>query len=761
MKNKNIFAVILSAGLVLAASCSKEPDMTYIDKWLGEDYNQECLWNMDSLAFRRAKWTIETVTEGAQVSKAQVKMMGLNRSISYISYSPDGFKTYVGYNAEAGTVAELASAQEGALFAISGVSKGASDYLKYQGAVVNSTTEEPSQVNGVLAISSNLATNVFSIYDCADGNYSAIQEDNALAVGTVLVVAGKEQEFPAGEYYETRMARSIIGTDENTGNYVFATIDKGAAGEAEGATIAEAAFIARLIGMTDAVCLADGDAATIWGKETGVLNTPSSAEPEKVSSFIYVGLNEPSLDGEGTFESPYIIDMAVKMKQMRKYSPVGAETYFKLTKDLNMSKVKTWFPVNHDGEFNRKVHFDGNGKTLTNFCPTAFVDNVNTNTDTSYPSLFGVLYGSCKDLTIKDSKIATAKAGAGFIGGYIGTSGKPGVVENVHIVNCEIDGTNSTYGGIGGNAREATIKNCSVDVLIRAAGADVGGIVGIGNGAITIENCTADVDLAAQSNPGSNMRYGGILGYHKGTTLVVKNCSATGDITCGYSCNTSAGIVAYSGSTTSTLISQCRSSVNLKNDTGKSLSNTGGIVGNHGSTGTCTIENCYSTGNMVVNQRCGGIIGAQEKGVVTIKNSYTTSSLDGYSGLGSFAGAVTGATAELKIISCLGWSSSIKSSRPDDTKWCCGALIGSVEGKLTASGCVRNPDMTFTDAVRKTLGTHGDISGATPDGKQYNHPYDGKPATEATASAAAKAAGWDETIWNLSGDLPELVIFKK
>ena len=69
--------------------------------------------------------------------------------------------------------------------------------------------------------------------------------------------------------------------------------------------------------------------------------------------------------------------------------------------------------------------------------------------------------------------------------------------------------------------------------------------------------------------------------------------------------------------------------------------------------------------------------------------------------------------------------------------------------------------MTFTDAVRKELLTQGDISGATPDGKANNHPYDGRPSTEDTVSAAAKAAGWDETIWDLSGTLPELKIFKK
>jgi hypothetical protein len=200
--------------------------------------------------------------------------------------------------------------------------------------------------------------------------------------------------------------------------------------------------------------------------------------------------------------------------------------------------------------------------------------------------------------------------------------------------------------------------------------------------------------------------------------------------------------------------------VDLKNDAGKSLSNSGGIVGNHGSAGTCTIENCYTTGALEVNQRCGGVIGAQENGTVNIVNSYSTSVINGYSGLGSIMGVATKAAAVVKMTNCIGWSASITSSRPDNSKWCCGALVGSVEGKLSAVNCVRRPDMTFTDKAR-SLTVHGDINNATPEGTANNHPYDGTPSTESTVSAAAKQAGWDETIWDLSGDLPELVIFKK
>ena len=145
---------------------------------------------------------------------------------------------------------------------------------------------------------------------------------------------------------------------------------------------------------------------------------------------------------------------------------------------------------------------------------------------------------------------------------------------------------------------------------------------------------------------------------------------------------------------------------------------------------------------------------------MNIIDSYSTSTIDGYSGLGSIMGVVTKAAATLKLTNCIGWSASIKSSRPDNSKWCCGALVGSSEGKLTAVNCVRRPDMSFTDKAR-ALTTHGDISSTIPEGTANNHPYDGRPSAETSLSDAAKKAGWSETIWDFSGELPELVIFKK
>ena len=104
-----------------------------------------------------------------------------------------------------------------------------------------------------------------------------------------------------------------------------------------------------------------------------------------------------------------------------------------------------------------------------------------------------------------------------------------------------------------------------------------------------------------------------------------------------------------------------------------------------------------------------------------------------------------------------------------------GAVIGCVNKMtITAKNCWRSQEMTLSDysgeyadgiTYSNPLVDHEDViasvpaslvpSGATNDYAQC--PYHGKviPAGT-TVSAKAKAIGWDETIWDLSGATPKL-----
>ena len=73
---------------------------------------------------------------------------------------------------------------------------------------------------------------------------------------------------------EHRHPRSLIGKRPN-GEVVMAVIDGRAKGQAAGATIAETAYIARLLGLTDALNLDGGGSSALWTAQEGVVSHPS------------------------------------------------------------------------------------------------------------------------------------------------------------------------------------------------------------------------------------------------------------------------------------------------------------------------------------------------------------------------------------------------------------------------------------------------------------------------------------------------------
>ena len=490
------------------------------------------------------------------------------------------------------------------------------------------------------------------------------------------------------------------------------------------------------------------DATTISADqvfEAPLFGEPAPAEPEQPET--------PALAGAGTEADPYVLSTAEHMVQMRTLAKLDATTYFKLDADIDMASVKNWTPVNYDQTYTRQIHIDGNNKTITNFAPEAFVGD-DQSTAASYPSLFGVLYGSCKNLTIKDSKIivtATTPA-CGFLGGYVGTTGKPAVVENVHIEG-EISG-GSYIGGFAGQSREGTFKNCTSKVKITSGGTDVGGFIGRTAVSIHLENCTAEVELVPTEAVSGNLRYAGIVGYTTGNSMKVINCSAKGTITSvDKSVGTAGGIVAYAGAGECE-VSNCFSDVSVL---GGNVSNTGGICGVARCATSLLIQNCYSTGEFEVYQVNAGILSKHEKGVAQIKNCYSTLTISGYSGLGGILGQGM-ANLEMTMTNCIAWNPAITATRDAAYKYSSGAVAASASGTNTFTGNLRNPALVLTDPFR-TIQNHEDLTAGTPEGEANQHAFDGKPAAaDATVSSLAKAAGWDETVWDLSGNLP---VFKK
>lgn len=783
MKIRNIFGLTLAAAFAFGACAEK--DTTAVDQWLGEKFNQEIRWDVDSLAFRRTNWESQELITGVQLRKSSIKMWEGVQSVSYISYSPVLYTTGVGYTGQEATVADIASGYDNALIAINAGSFAngkAADFLKVDDLLKNETVSENAE--GLFGLTTKDVGDGVEIVDAkltSDlSDHSAY--NSAIATGAMIVRNSKAvKSFPEEEFYTTRMARTFIGLNA-AGNVIIGVIDGGQTGKADGATAAEAAFIAQLMGLKAAALLGCGDESTVWSAKDGVLNAPSAGSAQKVGSVIYVGKGAVTVNGDGSQSNPFIIDNHIHMMLMRSLCPAGSTNYFRMEKDVDMTDVKLWTPFNYDDPYTRQIHFDGNGKTLSNFAPDAFVADDQA-TPAGYASLFGVLYGSCKDLTVKNAKVILPldqSSATGVLGGFIGSDGKEAKLENVKVIDSEVQGGRDC-GLFGGQARDASLIGCTATGKVTGGAADTGGFIGRAAGHMSLVNCHSDAYLTIGQNPGSNFRYGGLIGFMAcigGTDtsrddLVVKGCSTVGTFyNDKFSGQTVAGLIGYinssaaiseSYSTMSFVGAQKAEGVDAGGPVGGNHAACGGVAGVVSSVGKVTIENCWTGGDGVFTsgQKSGGMIGVLEKGELNISNCYSNYDMLSYSGAGGVFGQSKAGT--LTITNTFAWNPRVITYRAPD-KYSSGAFAGCIAQACTITGCFRNPNMEFVDPYR-SLKDHADNVGAVIANDVAENPqkpaannnaYDAQPSAEATLSAAAQKAGWSASVWDFSGDVPVL-----
>lgn len=398
------------------------------------------------------------------------------------------------------------------------------------------------------------------------------------------------------------------------------------------------------------------------------------------------------LEGAGTESDPYRLSTTRDLLAMKPVLVKGQMTYFKLMNDIDMSSIKNWDPLNPDEPYDLGIVFDGGGHSLKNL----------TSKEKHYSSFFGVLYGKCYNVKFVDAEIVSASnSGAGIIGGYIGTGGKPAIVSEVEasgIITC--NGKGQSVGGLGGNAREATIENCTVNVTVSNPMGDgsnrtaTGGVVGKTiDSAVKIKNCivrgvveiTKGINntytggiVGWQSAAGAEItgcevyatvksageRVGGIVGHYQGGTLsgckfygevnaasrlaggiagitssasIIENCLSSGKIICK---NIVGGIVGMNENTLT--IRCCESSSTIEINV-NGVDGVGGVLGLASNGKTVIVEDCIFSGNMNVptGQRVGGIVG--DLGTdSSVRRCYVSGNITGWAGVGGIVGRAGG-----------------------------------------------------------------------------------------------------------------------
>ena len=198
--------------------------------------------------------------------------------------------------------------------------------------------------------------------------------------------------------------------------------------------------------------------------------------------------------GTGTKNDPYNIYNTADLLKMSELLVPQTKVYFRLKADIDMTGID-WVPLNFASPYENLIDFDGNGHTISNF----------TSTFANYPSFFGVLYGSCHDVTFTNAVIESAVGGAtGIIASYCGTTNMPGEAHRVHVQGrvTSPGGNKNGTGALFGRICGANITACSADVEIESGEDYVGGIFGYDTGASTVSDCWTKGHVVAGSKVG-------------------------------------------------------------------------------------------------------------------------------------------------------------------------------------------------------------------------------------------------------------------
>lgn len=432
----------------------------------------------------------------------------------------------------------------------------------------------------------------------------------------------------------------------------------------------------------------------------------ASVDPDAVVFFTFYALN---LDkGKGTKAEPYLINEAKDLLNMAdQIAHIGADavkakeafdaatpTYYKLVNDIDMAGYN-WEPLNSTSPYDQKISFDGNHKTIKNLTYNG--------ESGKQGGMFARLAGEVYNLNLIDANITTSKDKSGLLCGFCGQEN--GITGTVH--NCKVTGNlnvNQSYvGGIAGLFQGGEIYECLVDATINMLG--------------------------------DNRYYaGGIIGDAQKKDCYIHDCITMGTV---------------------------ESAGNLEANTyNRNVAGIAGACDENKATSLFTIEDCISLAKIHCNAVGGGIVGHL--------NANSWSQVD-----------LTYINNTVK--DCIAWNESIyiDNSRTfslklkrDDYAMGGGCIMGWGSPENTLQNCWRKAGMNFkvtcpNDPESEThfvvfdqedSGHGAPLQGINCDYQTYwESMYHGKAAgASETASQVAKRLGWDESIWDLSGDIPSL-----
>ena len=745
--NLSIMKKFISAALVVAmtaASCANKEDLGTNNENLGNDNNN----NTTELPSQDENQSVTSFTAdfGDPMSKALPSYSDQTKTVTVLWEADDKVGVYAGENGPAEFTAQAA----GATTTLKGSIGAADTYYAMYPYDANASIAA-GQISTALPAEQTATADEFAAHlAVASTTGSSLSFQNVCALVRVYVgcehvtkieFKGNNDEVVAGDIVvDAATAEFSHGTTQEK----VVTVTP----PADAATFPVGAYYFSVLPKN----FTEGFTVTYY-TANGNVDTRSTDAVNVQRSNLVVGRPLTAIAGEGSEASPFIVANVHDLCCLSEVLLEDSANYVELANDIDMSGVETWTPINNDRrpENVREIHFDGKNYIISNFAPTTFIDGLALEegelvSKTNY-SLFGILYGSCKNLTIEDADVDQASSSTtAIVAAYAGYNGIDNdyqtLFENVHA-----SGTvkaKKVVAGFVADICNVKFVNCSADVDVYAADNHTGGFAARSNDggcSAIFEGCCSTGDV---SNSSVRSRYNGSFygGNNVTANMTFTRCYSTGNVVADYQIGAFIGYVDAG----TVNVTDCYATGNASRLSGSTNGKQfGGIIGV--SKATLTMTRCFFGGtlNSGKAESVGGILGLGSSGTATITSCFSTGSLTSPTKeVGGIVGHNKG-NSSMVIDGCF---ASGTLTAPTQV----GSIVGMVTKATTIKNCKHNANV---DLLVGSV-----ASGITVTEENNAKLAENEVANYATASAVATALGWSTETWNLSGDTPTLKCFE-
>ena len=314
--------------------------------------------------------------------------------------------------------------------------------------------------------------------------------------------------------------------------------------------------------------------------------------------------NPPATQGTGTQSDPFLIRNLQDLMNLQKVVNKSGY-YYRQVADIDCSSVGNWIVIGDENNPFRH-NYDGGGYTISNLCLDGEAQALFSRVENSHFKNMNIVNAHTKD-NHRTEENRTDK----LPGGGESTAAIVGYGSGCSFENCTATvnflSSNSCTGGLIGavelkNEKYTLMKNCHVSGTITSGGY-AGGLIGnistyLSDGdykpaeTITVENCSADVEIIIFTTSIESPCVGGLIG--KSFGVFIEKCHTKGSI--NVISGDIGGLIGDAGNYTD--VTRCYSTVDIyaSSDNHYGGVSIGGLIGHIYS--RSDVYDCYATGDI-------------------------------------------------------------------------------------------------------------------------------------------------------------------